>query len=212
MKPDHSGSRSPHGGDADVSAAREEALVAAWRTGDVAAFEEIVRRYRRRLFAVALRSAGSAEAAEDSVQVALHNAFRGISRLDGKIDVGPWLMTIVRNAAINETRTERRHQRIAKGASEFAVATETHGTSGPVETRLDRMERLELGRILHEGIASLPAPYRSALELFHVHGLGVAEIGQVLSLNVGTVKTHLARGRGLLQRRLERRLRDGGYL
>ena len=142
MKPDDSGARSPHGGDADVSAAREEALVAAWRTGDVAAFEEIVRRYRRRLFAVALRSAGSAEAAEDSVQVALHNAFRGISRLDGKIDVGPWLMTIVRNAAINETRTERRHQRIAKGASEFAVATETHGTSGPVETRLDRMERL----------------------------------------------------------------------
>jgi RNA polymerase sigma-70 factor, ECF subfamily len=197
----------------DDPAARESDLVARWRSGDVSAFEEIVRTYRRRLFAVALRTTGNVARAEDSLQVALHNAFRGIAHVNGDLDLGPWLAAIVRNAAINESRSEARHARLARTSAEGADSREDHpGNGAPADGSLDRLEQLELGRILTQGLETLPAPYRRALELYHVQGLPVAEIARVLEMNVATVKTHLARGRAQLHRRLERRLREGGYL
>ena len=75
-----------------------------------------------------------------------------------------------------------------------------------------RIEREELGELLGEGIEALSDPYRRALELYHLRGLPVEEVAAVLSLNVNTVKSHLARGRGILRRRLGPKLRRGGWL
>ena len=66
--------------------------------------------------------------------------------------------------------------------------------------------------VLGAGIAALPDPYRRPLELYHLRGLPVEEVAAVLSLNVNTVKSHLARGRGVLRRRLGPELRRGGWL
>src|SRR5262245_46026331 len=99
-------------------ASREADLVAAWRAGDLAAFSEIVRTHRRRLFAVALHKTGNAESAEDAVQVALHNAHRAVGRLNGSSDVAGWLTSIVVNAARDESRRDVRQRRIAARASD----------------------------------------------------------------------------------------------
>jgi RNA polymerase sigma-70 factor (ECF subfamily) len=197
----------------DGSPEREAELVAAWRLGDSAAFAEIVRLHRRRLFAVAYHKTGSVESAEDALQVAFHNANRAVGRLTGSQDLANWLTAIVVNAARDESRRTVRHRRIVARAGESVErSTVQPGNSVVGAIQPERMERLELGRILHEGIALLPDPYRRAIELFHVQGLGVADIAKELGTNVNTVKTRLARGRGLLQRSLERRLREGGYL
>ena len=194
-------------------ARREADLVAAWRSGDASAFSEIVRIHRRRLFAVALHQTGNAESAEDAVQIALHKAHRAVGRLDDGNDVAGWLTSIVVNAARDESRRDVRHRRIAAAASDVAESVdESAGSARNVADHAGRLELLELGKTLHDGIALLPDPYRRPIEMFHVQGLSVGEVAAALSLNANTVKTHLARGRALLQRTLERRLRDGGWL
>jgi RNA polymerase sigma-70 factor (ECF subfamily) len=191
----------------------ESDLVAAWRSGDVAAFSEIVRIHRRRLFAVAYHRTGSVESAEDALQVALHNAHRAVNRLTGSQDVANWLTAIVVNAARDESRRDVRHRRnVVRAAGIVEQRADGHGAEHVRPDQPLRLEGQELGRILHEAIAALPEPYRRSVELFHVHGLGVADVAAALGVNVNTVKTRLARGRGLLQRALEPRLRRGGYL
>jgi len=195
-----------------IGRSKDAELVAAWRTGDAGAFAEIVRIHRRRLFAVAFHQTGNVQSAEDAVQVALHKAHRAVARLDGD-DVSGWLTSIVVNAARDESRRDVRQRRIAAAAGEIAdPADEPNAASREAGDHVGRLARLELGKTLLEAIAALPDPYRRPVELFHVKGLSVGETAAELSLNQNTVKTHLARGRALLQKRLETRLREGGWL
>lgn len=187
--------------------------MAAWRSGDASAFSEIVRLHHRRLFAVAYHKTGNAESAADAVQVALHNAYRAVGRFNGTDDVGNWLTSIVVNAARDESRRNVRHRRIAHRATESAeYRLRVRDAERSRGDRAHRLELLDLGRILAEGIGALPDPYRRAVELFHVHGMSIEQVSDELATNPNTVKTRLARGRGLLQRSLEKRLREGGYL
>jgi RNA polymerase sigma-70 factor (ECF subfamily) len=188
-------------------------LITRFRDGDIGAFEEIVRLHRRRMFVIALRRIGSVEAAEDAVQVALTSAYRHLVGLGDEVDLGAWLNRVVENAAVDQGRAEGRQKRLANRA--FAAAPEREDRRGahplPVDG-LRGLEREELGSLLRDGILSLPERYQRALDLYHLQGLPVDDVAAVLSLNVNTVKSHLARGRGLLRRRLETVLERGGYL
>ena len=110
-------------------------------------------------------------------------------------------MTVLRGAFLAHSRCTAAPERAdRKGAA--------RGGDSPSKG----LEQGELGQVLGEGIAALPDPYRRPLELYHLHGLPVEEVAAVLSLNVNTVKSHLARGRGILRRRLGSKLRRGGWL
>lgn len=193
---------------------RDRELVRKFRGGDVGAFEELVRHHRRRLFVIALRRVGSVEVAEDAVQVGLSKAYRHLGTMEDAVDVGAWLATVVENSALDLIRSEVRHKRLADRAWDAEPdRVDRHGGSpSPTHPALRRLERRELGELLLEGIEQLPERYRRALSLYHLHDLPVEEVAAVLSLNVNTVKSHLARGRGLLRRKLSGRLRRGGYL
>jgi RNA polymerase sigma-70 factor (ECF subfamily) len=180
------------------------------------AFEEIVRLHRQRLFSIAMRRTGNATVAEDAVQVALAKAWKHIPKIEGDLDLGAWLTSVVQNAALDQLRTDDRQKRLAKRA--FEAAPDRIERRGADRASVGQpqagaaSETVELGRILYEGIAALPEPYRVALDLFHVQGLPVEEIGRTLGLNENTVKSHLARGRGLLRKALGDRLESGGWL
>jgi RNA polymerase sigma-70 factor (ECF subfamily) len=189
------------------------ALVAAFRSGDAGAFEEIVRIHRQRLFGIALRRTGDAEVAEDAVQMTLIQAWKHLPRMDGEIDLTAWLTTVVSNAALDQVRRGKRHVRLAQRAWDASPdRSERRGTERPSVPATAAIEGDELGKVLLEGIRSLPEPYRVALDLFHVQGRTVEEIGSTLRLNENTVKSHLARGRGLLRKRLGSALERGGWL
>ena len=197
----------------NASPKRDADLVAAWRSGDASAFSEIVRIHRKRLLAVALHQTGNLESAEDAVQVALHKAHRAVGRLEHGDDIGGWLTAIVVNAARDESRRDVRQRRIAAAAGDVADPIDEPGVAArKAADQTGRLERLELGKTLLEAIAALTEPYRRPIELFHVRGLSVNEVSAELSLNQNTVKTHLARGRALLQKKLETQLREGGWL
>ncbi len=196
-------------------AVEERRLAAAFRSGDIAAFSELVRLHHRRLFVIALRRSGSPEVAEDALQEALAKAYRHLATLPDDADVSAWLAAVTENAAIDQVRREVRHRRLADRAWSAAPERADRRGARPADT-LDvtesGLEQDELGTLLGEAIAALPDPYRRPLELFHLRGLPVEEVAAVLSLNVNTVKSHLARGRGVLRRRLGTRLRRGGWV
>jgi len=197
----------------DTRAVEDRRLAAEFRRGDVAAFAEIVQAHHRRLFVIALRRTGSPEVAEDALQVALSKAYRHLAALPEDADVGAWLATVVKTSAIDQVRREIRHQRLADRAWHAAPEKpDRRGTDRSESSPVSHLERDELGTLLGEAIEALPEPYRRALELYHVRGLPVEEIAAVLSLNVNTVKSHLARGRGVLRRRLGPALHRGGWL
>lgn len=188
-------------------------LAAAFRGGDVAAFAELVQAHHRRLFVIAVRRAGSPEVAEDALQVALSKIYRHLAALPDDADVAAWMATVVENSAIDQIRREIRHRRLADRAWEAAPEKpDRRGSTPSGSSPAGRLEREELGALLGEGIAALPDPYRRPLELYHLRGLPVEEVAALLSQNVNTVKSHLARGRGILRRRLDGRLRRGGWL
>jgi RNA polymerase sigma-70 factor (ECF subfamily) len=191
----------------------EPGLLAALRAGDAGAFERLVQIHRKRLFGIALRRTRDAAIAEDAVQVAFIQAWKHLPRMPGEIDITAWLTTVVQNAALDQVRRDQRQERLAQRAHDAAPEREDRrGADRTAVTVGERLERDELGSVLLEGVRTLPEPYRVALDLFHVQGMTVEEISQTLSLNENTVKSHLARGRGLLRRRLAGALERGGWL
>jgi len=197
----------------ELRRADDRRLAAKFRGGDLDAFSELVRIHHRRLFVIALRRAGSPEVAEDALQVALSKAYRHLAALPDDAEVGAWLATVVENAAIDQIRREVRHKRLADRAWVAAPErSDRRGSFRGANSPTRELERNELGSVLGDGIAALPDPYRRPLELYHLRGLPVEEVAAVLQLNVNTVKSHLARGRGVLRRRLGTELRRGGWL
>ena len=191
----------------------ERSLLDAFRSGDLAAFEEIVSLHRRRLFAIALRRTGTSTIAEDAVQVAFVQAWKHLPRMTGEVDLSAWLTSVVHNAALDQIRRDKRQARLAQRAHDASPdREERRGTERAGPATGVHMMTEELGAILLDGVRKLPEPYRVALTLFHVQGCTIEDISRTLGLNENTVKSHLARGRGMLRKRLGVKLERGGWL
>ncbi len=160
-------------------------LLAAHVAGDPTAFEEIVRRHRDRLWAVAVRTTGDREEAADALQDALLSAYRRAGGFRGDAAVTTWLHRIVVNACLDRMRRQRSRPTVPMPEREPADRRDTHAST---ETALD----------VRAALATLPEHQRAALVLVDMHGLSVAEAAAVLEVAEGTVKSRCARGRAAL--------------
>jgi RNA polymerase sigma-70 factor (ECF subfamily) len=177
-------------------------LLAAHAAGDAAAFGEVVRRHRDRLWAVALRTLGDREEAADALQDALVSALRASgSRTTGSTDgtdatggaafrgesaVTTWLHRIVVNACLDRVR--RRASRPTDPLPERDLPAR-----GP-----DPLAARELAIDLDAALATLPVEQRAALVLVDMYGYPVDDVAVILECAVGTVKSRCARGRARL--------------
>jgi RNA polymerase sigma-70 factor (ECF subfamily) len=166
----------------------DTALMAAHAAGDRTAFEELVRRHRDRLWAVALRTTGDREEAADALQDALVKAFRAgpSSAFRGESAVTTWLHRIVVNACLDRGR--RRAVRPTDPWPERDVATPGADAIASRETALD----------VTAALATLPEDQRAALVLVDMYGWSVEEAATALDCPTGTVKSRCARGRARL--------------
>lgn len=162
----------------------DEALMRAHAAGDPVAFDELVRRHRDRLWAVALRTLGDREEAADALQDALLSAYRNAGRFRAEAAVTTWLHRIVVNACLDRVR--RRQARPTVPLSGVAAAPAVAATDS--DTVLD----------VRAALARLPAEQRAALVLVDIQGYGVAEAAAILGVAEGTVKSRCARGRARL--------------
>jgi RNA polymerase sigma-70 factor, ECF subfamily len=159
-------------------------LVARARDGDVAAFEELVRRHRDVAYRVALRICRRPAAAEDVAQDALVRAWRALSEFRGDARFSTWLYRIVTNLALNEV-TRRRE-----------VGSEPPEQAAPaVDDPAARTEEGDrLGTVL-DALDALTPDQRACLVLREVEQLSYEEIAEVLDVTVPAVKGRLFRAR-----------------
>ena len=177
---------------------REQTWIAAAREGDQGAFEELVRLYEKRVLALTRRMCQNPEDAAEAAQEAFFAAWQGLKHFRGDSSFSTWLYRLASNACVDLLRREGRH-RAAAGPSldDEELRLET---ADPAPTPQEAAERAELRRQIENGLRALPAEYRQVLILREMHQLSYEEIGQTLSLDPGTVKSRISRGRKRLQK------------
>ena len=163
-------------------------LLRAHADGDPRAFEELVRRHRDRLWAVALRTLREPEEAADALQDALASAYRSAGSFRAESAVTTWLHRIVVNACLDRVR--RRQVRPT-------VPLPEEGPGEPAEPR-DRMAERDTAMAVEEALGRLGVEQRAAIVLVDIEGYSVADAAQILGVAEGTVKSRCARGRARL--------------
>lgn len=181
----------------DPEQASDADLLAAHVAGDPTAFEEIVRRHRDRLWAVAMRTTGDPEEASDALQDALISAYRRADQFRGDSAVTTWLHRIVVNASLDRLR--RRAVRSAQPLPDDNDALPGAVVADPV----DHMDRREIQLVVTQALAELPEDQRAAVLLVDVEGWSVEDAARMLGCPEGTVKSRCFRGRAKLAKRLD---------
>ena len=164
-------------------------LVAACRNGDSGAFEVLVRRYQKAMLNLAYRVVGSYEDACEVVQDAFVAAYKGLSSFREEASFSTWLTTITLNHARNglERIVARRRR---EGHS---LAEQDPPSTAP--SALEQMEDRAVRKQIEKCIASLPVEFREVLVLRDIQERSYEEIGAVLKVREGTVKSRLFRAR-----------------
>lgn len=180
-------------------------LVQAAKKGDVAAFGELVKRYDRNVFRIALHITQNREDAEDVVQDAFLKAYENLEQFQGQSKFYTWLVRIAVNEALMKLR-RRRPERMVSLDQE--VQTEEDSMPREVADWSPNPEQLynqaELRDILGKTIQGLPPSFRTVFVLRDVEGLSTEETAQALELSVPAVKSRLLRARLQLRERLNR--------
>jgi RNA polymerase sigma-70 factor (ECF subfamily) len=163
----------------------DEALAARAASGDRIALDALLRRHYDRIAALCRRLAGNPVDAEDATQEALCAIVRGLPGFDGSARFGTWAWRVATNACLDELR--RRARRPTPGLPADHVAAEP-ALAEAVATRLD----------VDAALSAVPEVFRVPVVLRDLLGLDYATIAAVLGVPPGTVRSRIARGRGLL--------------
>ena len=180
----------------------EKHLLARARRGEVAAFEELVRLYEKRVYAVALRSAGSPEDAADIVQEVFLRAWRSIESFRGDSGFSTWLFRITMNLCVDLARHKHAQPQTQPLVGEDDAERPIPDTAPTPE---EHLENSELGRELAAALDEVSGEHRQIVLLRDVSGLSYTEIAEVLEISEGTVKSRLSRARLALRTVLLRR-------
>lgn len=187
----------------DDSPPRTDAeLLAAHCAGDPAAFTEIVRRHKDRLWAVALRTTGNPEEANDALQDALISAYRRADSFRGDSAVTTWLHRIVVNASLDRLRRRSVRTWVPLPDESAGESPATLVDDSRLADPRAAAESSETVREVRAALDTLPPDQRAAIVLVDLEGWSVEEAAQALDCPVGTVKSRCFRGRAKLAERL----------
>lgn len=189
---------------ANLSAETE--FIERLKAGEAKAFDLLVTRYSNDVYALLYRITEDAEEAGDLMQETFLNALKAIKNFRGEADLKTWLFRIAINESRNRFRWWKRRKRESTisldatiGTSETTLGeTFSSGEKSPEENVLQRERAEKLRRALSE----LPDIFRETIVLCDIEGLSYEEIASVLQINIGTVKSRIARGREELRKKL----------
>jgi RNA polymerase sigma-70 factor (ECF subfamily) len=176
----------------------EEKLIRKARDGDRSAFEELVRRTSRLVFARLYLETGDAHRAEDLLQETLLSAYRSLGQLTDVQRFRSWLLRIAQNLAVDAARHDQRKKRAGPHAD--AAALNQVAAKGPRPD--EQAEREELRRQVLAILRSLPEEYRVPLTLRYLAGADYETIQTQLGLSNGSLRGILHRGLKLLRAKL----------
>jgi RNA polymerase sigma-70 factor (ECF subfamily) len=177
----------------------EIALVAASRKGDQDAFARLVQLHQRRVFNLVYRMLQDYEEASEVTQEAFFAAWQGLPSFRGDARFSTWLYRIAYNCCLKQLEVRKRER-----AVQVAVQAEQTLAHRSLEERASaELDAQDCQQFVRSQLSTLPAKYRIVLVLRHLQEMTYEEIAEILSMPVGTIKTHLFRARNLLKERLE---------
>ena len=177
-------------------------ILAQARRGELDAFEELVRRYEKRVYAIALRSAGSPEDAADITQDVFLRAWRSIESFRGDSGFSTWLFRITMNICVDHARHRQTQPQTMALTNDEDEERPIHD---PAPTPEEHLDNSELGRELAAALDEVSEEHRRIVLLRDVSGMSYTEIAEILEISEGTVKSRLARARIALRKVLLKR-------
>jgi RNA polymerase sigma-70 factor, ECF subfamily len=176
------------------------------RAGEADAFDTLVCRYSGDIYALLVRITQNTDEAGDLTQETFLRAFKAIRHFRGESELKTWLFRIAINESRNRHRWWKRRFRERTVSLEDTVGdtnlrlheTLPDGSADPESILLQR----EHHRALELALESMPETYREVIVLRDIEGQSYQEIAEVLRINIGTVKSRIARGREELRRKL----------
>ena len=188
-------------------------LVRRCLAGDAGAWEEIVKRYHRRIYNVCYRFAGSADNAQDLTQEVFIKMYRTLSSYD--VERGAfttWITTVTRNLLVDHFRKTKQDRM----TDSLDAAPSEHEDAMPLSDRIEDkskppdagVQSREAKELVHTALQKLSPDLREAVILRDLQDMDYREIALVLKVPEGTVKSRINRGRAELARLLQRTYRQ----
>ena len=180
-------------------------LVDATRNGDESAFAEIMQRYRNPLTNYLYRFLNDYEEAVDLAQETFVRVYFAIDRYHTQFAFSTYIYRIATNLAISEIR-RRKRRRLMSLTGLFQSENDTQVEFQPPDTRKLQDTELvedERSQVIARAIAALPEKYRIPVILRDIEGRSYDEIAEIMQLGLGTTKSRINRGRGLLKEKLQ---------
>lgn len=186
----------PTSSEADIDAT----YVKRVQSGDIAAFDYLVQKYRERLFSIVYNMTSNREDAADITQDAFIKAFSSIKRFQGKSSFFTWLYRIAVNTALSHLKRHRLRRFFSlENINDEASSTEIVEALS-VRTRTEKGAIInELQERLNEALQKLSPKHRTVVVLFEIEGLSHQEIAEIMGCSVGTVRSRLHYAKQQLQ-------------
>lgn len=186
----------------------ETEFIEKLKAGDPDAFDRLVTRYTSDIYALLLRITEDVKEAEDLTQETFLRALKSIKKFRGEANLKTWLIRIAINQSRNRFRWWKRRKREKTVSLDAPVSresqmplSETFSTeSKNPEENVLQQEQME---VLKKALQALPENFREAIILCDIEGFSYEEIANALDINLGTVKSRIARGREELRKKLE---------
>jgi RNA polymerase sigma-70 factor (ECF subfamily) len=189
-------------------ALEDQRLISGLQAGDELAYEQLIERFQAPVYSLAWRLLSDPADASDVVQEVFLKIFRNVGSFRGDSSLRTWVYRIAVNEAHNRRRWLFRHRRGETGIEE--TFDDSEGRERPLtdsgETPFDFTMNREAQLLLEEGLAAINPVFSAALVLREVEDMSYEEIGAILEVSMGTVKSRIMRGREALRKYLSNRL------
>lgn len=178
----------------------EEVLVSRARQGDLAAYDDLVRRYQERIYATVYHMTSNHEDANDLAQEAFIKAFHALKSFKGGSSFYTWVYRIAVNKTINFLKQRKNKAQISLDDLDFNAEHDPDLVALISEKTPRRDVNLaELQEKLNIAMQKLSEPHRLVVTLHDVQGLSHEEIAKIMDCNIGTVRSRLFYARQQLQ-------------
>jgi len=169
----------------------DEILVVQFQTGRQEAFDELMKRYKHKIYAYLLRSVRNYEDAEELTLEVFVKVYRALSKWRPEARFSTWLYKIAKNLSIDHHRAKSRR-------FTYSLDDEELSLKEPVAVDLRsnpewQLEENDRNRIIREAVDALSPKQKETFMLYRYEGLQIREIAEVLGMAEGTVKIHLHR-------------------
>ena len=169
----------------------DEKLIALFQSGDINAYNELVERYKERLFNFVLRYFNNKEQAEDVVQDTLIKLYTHASYYKNVAKFSTWIFTIAKNNALTELRKNKR-KRTESLWTEDGNPLDINSKEQSLNQKTHNEFAInQLNKFLDE----IPENFRMAVVLRDFQELSYDEISKILEIPIGTIKSRINRGR-----------------